>query len=369
MTHKFFNKKIRFHFIWCLVFFFLFQACKETKNGDPPVIVHWKARQAESLIISRELLPEISGDSIEQFLQIQLANIYEPILGDYTITDDAIRFQPLIPFTRGLKYEVRWAGKLLAEIEIDRNEIVTTPEVLSVYPTCDTMPQNLLKIYIVFSMPMQEGDALKNITVIKNEVDTIPQIFLDLQPELWNKERTILTLWLDPGRIKRDLQPNIIMGSPLQEGSVYQIAISQDWRDAEGDKLVNPYRKHFVVRLRDSQSPEPVTWTIHPPKAASRQPLKIELHESLDYVLLKNAVRVFDNKGNILAGVIETEEGETILYFIPSDNWSPGDYTLEIESRLEDLAGNNLNRLFDKDLSRQNTGVEKEFYKRSFHIQ
>ena len=67
---------------------------------------------------------------------------------------------------------------------------------------------------------MQEGQALENITVIKNGKDTIPSIFLDLQPELWNKERTILTLWLDPGRIKRDLQPNKKLGLPLELGAL-----------------------------------------------------------------------------------------------------------------------------------------------------
>ena len=33
-------------------------------------------------------------------------------------------------------------------------------------------------------------------------------IFLELENELWNPEHTQLTLWLDPGRIKRDLIPN-----------------------------------------------------------------------------------------------------------------------------------------------------------------
>ena len=40
--------------------------------------------------------------------------------------------------------------------------------------------------------------------------------FLDLQPELWNAEGTVLTLWLDPGRIKRDLIPNKELGIPLK---------------------------------------------------------------------------------------------------------------------------------------------------------
>ena len=59
-----------------------------------------------------------------------------------------------------------------------------------------------------FSQPMQEGVSAEHICLVKGEKDTLKNVFLDLQPELWNHDRTMLTLWLDPGRIKRDLQPN-----------------------------------------------------------------------------------------------------------------------------------------------------------------
>jgi hypothetical protein len=231
------------------------------------------------------------------------------------------------------------------------------------------LPLNVLKIYIAFSKPMQEGQALENIAVIKNGKDTISSIFLDLQPELWNKERTILTLWLDPGRIKRDLQPNMNLGSPLEQGTSYQVVINQGWRDAEAVSLATAYHKDFVLGVRDSLSPNTGSWTIYSPKAGSSQALKIELHEPLDYVLLKNAVRILDNAGAVVNGVIDIEAEETILHFTPSVLWRPGDYTIEIESRLEDLAGNNLTRLFDKDLTRKDTAVPKDVYKRVFNIQ
>ena len=77
------------------------------------------------------------------------------------------------------------------------------------------MPENLLKIYLRFSHPMREGQSDKYISLIKNGKDTLPDVFLNLQPELWNEDRTVLTVWLDPGRIKRDLQPNLKLGNPL----------------------------------------------------------------------------------------------------------------------------------------------------------
>jgi hypothetical protein len=366
---KFNNKKIRFHILWSLVFSFLLVSCTEKKKENNAVTIEWEGNRAKSIIIPLTLLLGTPPDSIEQLLHIQLSNTNAPMLGEFIVTNDAVSFQPLIAFTRGLKYQIRLADKLLSEIEIPSGDIQNAPEVVSIYPSGDTLPLNLLKIYIAFSKPMQEGQALENITVIKNGKDTIPSIFLDLQPELWNKERTVLTLWLDPGRIKRDLQPNKKLGSPLEQGANYQIVIKQDWRDAEGVSLSHTYRKEFVVGLRDGISPDPNTWTISPPTLGSKQPVNIELPEPLDYVLLKNAIRVVDNKGTVVNGVIDVEENETILHFIPSAAWSAGDYTVEIESRLEDLAGNNLNRLFDKDLTKKTSKVQKEIHTRVFAIQ
>jgi len=54
--------------------------------------------------------------------------------------------------------------------------------------------------------------------------------------------------------------------------------------------------------------------------AGSKQPLKIELHEPLDYLLLKNAIRVVDNTGTIVNGVIESEAQETMLNFTPTNS-------------------------------------------------
>ena len=368
-TIKFNNKRIRFPILWSLIFSFFLINCSVKKKESNIVTIEWEGNKARRMLIPLALLSGTPRDLMEQLLQIQLKNTNASMLGEFTLTKDTIIFQPLIAFTPGLKYQIRLADKLLSEIEISSGNILTIPAIISIYPSADTLPLNLLKIYIEFSKPMEEGRALENIAVIKNGRDTIPSIFLDLQPELWNKERTVLTLWLDPGRIKRDLQPNKKWGSPIEKGASYQIEIKHDWRDAEGVSLSYTYHKDFVAGFRDSLSPDPDTWKIDSPKAGSKQSLKIQLNEPLDYVLLKNTIRVIDYKGNVLNGVIETQGEETIFNFTPSASWIAGDYTCEIEARLEDLAGNNLNRLFEKDLTKKSTRGQKNIYKRSFHIQ
>jgi hypothetical protein len=362
------HRKIRSRIVWGLVFCFLVSGCFEKKE-DKLVSIEWEGRQAKGLIIPLKLLPRISSDSVGQLVHINLKNSSTRILGEYIVEEDKLIFRPLIAFTRGLKYEIRVANSLLREMEIPLDETVTAPEVIAIYPTSDTVPLNLLKIYIAFSKPMQEGQSLNYILVIKNRQDTIPSVFLDLQPELWNKERTILTLWLDPGRIKRDLQPNQAMGTPLEQGANYQILIHRDWRDTESISLANEFRKEFRVGARDSFSPVVENWTIRAPKPGNSEALTIYLHEPLDYILLKNAVRIIDSNGNVVNGIFEPGMEETILNFNPSVAWHTGDYTVEVESRLEDLAGNNLNRLFDRDITQPEKKEQQEIYKKAFQVQ
>lgn len=343
-TLFFYNRKARFILILNLVFL-VFAGCTNSSNT---VAIEWEGNKATGLIIPKSLLSGIEQDSLAAWLQVQRANAGTRMLGEYDIQGNDVVFKPLIPFTRGFKYEVSWRNKLLTAIQIPADENRVNPKVVSVYPTGKSLPENLLKIYIVFSKPMQEGKAVENIAVIKNGADTVSSVFLNLEPELWNKERTILTVWLDPGRIKRELQPNQSLGPPLEIGNRYEIIIKPGWADKEGAALGEYYRKEFVVIKRDDRSPDLDTWTIHPPAAGTVEPLRIELHESLDYGVLINAVHIIH--GQTLKGTFETLDEETVLLFTPSAAWEAGQYTIVAEPRLEDLAGNNLDRLFDTDL-------------------
>jgi hypothetical protein len=350
------------------LFLLIAAGCAESKHDNPVVTIQWEGKKATAFVIPQSLLSRFSKDSAGEWLQVRLTNTGTPMLGDFSVNDENVVFTPLIPLTRGLKYELSWRGKLITHIEIPQDETRQPPSVISIYPSRDTVPENLLKLYVLFSKPMQEGRALENIAVVKNGQDTISSVFLDLEPELWNSDRTMLTIWLDPGRIKRDLQPNEKMGPPLQEGNRYQVVINPGWMDAEGALLSTYYRKDFFVIPRDDVSPNPGAWTIHSPKAGTADPLVIELHEQMDQRVMINAVRVIDKNGKQLEGVLGSALGETVLRFQPAIDWVRGEYTIEVEPRLEDLAGNNIERLFDRDLLKDSADRAKGVYKRTFYI-
>ena len=360
-------KTIRFCITAILVIFL--SGCAQTEEKQP-ITITWQENKAVAIVVPRDLLKNAPVDSIEHWLLVSLKknNNSVSILGSYTSSEKTIVFRPMIPFTRGLIYEVNFNKQLLSEVQIPLPDPAQAPSVLSIYPTRDTLPQNLLKFYIEFSKPMVAGEALRHITIIKNGHDTMPGVFLDLQPELWNNDGTILTLWLDPGRIKRDLQPNKEMGPPLEAASQYQLIIKDDWKDADGSSLKEDFNKNFFTGQRDDQSPDPLQWNFTQPKKDSKEPLVVDFHGSLDYVLLKNAIGITDKNGQAVAGVIQINRNETGISFIPSQPWQHGDYFFEAESRLEDNAGNNLNRLFDNDLLHEQPHFQKEIYRRPFHI-
>ena len=49
-----------------------------------------------------------------------------------------------------------------------------------------------------------------------------------------------------------------------------------------------------------------------------------------------------------VGGKIELDATETLWRFKPREMWRPGKYSLQIDARLEDLAGNNLRGSFER---------------------
>ena len=357
------NRKTGFWILWSSVFYFLFSGCTEKKDTGS-VSIQWEGDKAVAIIVPQHFLLSVPKDSVKELLHIRLANAGQPVIGDYSFKDDDVVFKPIIAFTRGLIYQLYVRNEFVDEIEIQTANTIA-PVIVAVYPALDTLPENLLKFYILFSKPMQEGDELKHIHLIKDGLDTLTSVFLDL--ELWNNERTMLTLWLDPGRIKRDLQPNKLLGPPLIRGSHYQLLIDKDWQDAEGILLKGNLVKNFFTSSHDSVSPDEKKWTINTPKAGTKEELIVKFNEPLDHVLAERTISVTDANGNEIKGKLEVSDHGDSVYFSPDSEWKSGEHALQIESRLEDLAGNNLDRLFDVDLNKKQER-SKNIHKRQFEI-
>lgn len=277
---------------------------------------------------------------------IKLRGSDHTIFGGVQIEETGFTFTPMVPFTPGLQYDVYLKDRHLVTFEVP--ESIPTAYIKGIYPSADTLPENLLKIYLEFSEAMGEGYSEKHMRVTSG-ADTLTQVFLPLQPELWDSTHTRLTLWLDPGRIKRDLAPNALWGTPLAEGQQYTVHVSSEWKDRLGRSLVSGTSKTFYVDEAERHRPSVSNWSLNIPQLDSKDPLMIDLGKEMDYSLLQECIRVFQAENEISVS-IEISHQESRVYLHPDEKWQAGTYHLRVASRLEDLAGNNLNRLFDRDI-------------------
>ena len=137
-------------------------------------------------------------DAGESAVHIRLAESDYNIIGSYRENDGALIFEPTIPFTAGLTYHIFVGDSVIDTIVVPEGHQRPVPKVVAVYPSEDTLPSNLLKMYVRFSHPMREGQSLNYITLLKNGKDTVDGVFLESHPELWSADQRTITLWLDP---------------------------------------------------------------------------------------------------------------------------------------------------------------------------
>lgn len=320
----------------------------EALRNEPPAIADWRS----IFPVYTDGVPTKSGAK-------------PPVAGSWTVEAEALRFTPRYPLVPGLSYAARLdvAGlraltggsnsdepPIEAVFSLPREEVEPSTVVSEIYPTASVLPENLLKLYLHFSAPMGRGEAYEHIRLLDAEGRDARHVFLEVGEELWDAEQRRLTLFFDPGRIKRGLRPHMEAGPPLTEGASYRLVIDPAWRDADGQPLARGFTKEFTVTAADRRSPDPGAWRIEAPAAGTREPLRLRLDESLDHGLLKRVVRVLDASRQSLAGKIEIAGGERLFRFVPEQPWRTGDYTIAAESILEDLAGNNLNKVFDLDV-------------------
>lgn len=335
-------------------------ACWQCSPRSPQAEVGWEGSKAVLVSIGSDVC---SRENLHVRVSPSTDNIN--MLGEWTEESGRFVFRPVVPFTRGQQYEVVCGDKIISTFQVAPST-EGNPKLLAIYPTRDTVPLNLLKVYFQFSQPMAESQSAKHIFLLHN-TDTLWDTFLDLQPELWNEDGTRLTLWLDPGRIKRDLIPNRELGNPLVEGEKYKLIVAKGWKSREGMRLEETSEKLFTVGPRDATSPSMVSWAIQPPVANTTDTLNVVFAEAMDYSLAQLAIRVVFN-GTSVVGTAFVTNGESQWKFVPDSVWQPGTYQLVAEGRLEDLCGNNLNRPFDRDVTKQKTTGEKAEFTREFIV-
>jgi hypothetical protein len=302
-----------------------------------------------------------------------------PIAGRYSTTDSSVEFQPSYGFDPGRAYTVRFDPARLPTTRADSALSMgfsingTTHDVAAavarVLPTADSLPENLLRLYIEFSQPMSREPGTAFVHLVDDRGAEVTHAFLPLEADFWNPAHTRYTLFLDPGRVKRGILPNEQLGRALRAGHAYSLVIDSAWRDANGRPLAASYRRRFQVAPAISLPITPAEWTVAAPMAGTRDPLVVRFPRPLDHGLLRRALGVETTPGSTVPGDITIGPKETEWRFTPQSTWRAGDYSLVVLSILEDVAGNRVGRPFEVDMfERVDSTSLPERYNRRFTI-
>jgi hypothetical protein len=261
-------------------------------------------------------------------------------------------FVPRFAFVEGTAYTVLIDGVEAAALVRPRPDRRATKGVLDIGPTAAEVPRNLLRIYVWFSARMSEGYAARHVRLVDDADEEMVGALLPTEHELWDAERHRLTVLLDPARIKRGLAPQRQAGYPLRRGRSFRIVIDDGFRDASGSSLRAPGGRRYEVGPDERRLVRPEGWTVTPPSSGTVEPLEITFDRPLDHGLLARCLQVVGPDGRRVNGDPATGAEERSWRLVPPSPWAPGAHKLVVDHILEDLAGNSVSRVFDRDLTR-----------------
>lgn len=112
------------------------------------------------------------------------------LIGDSTFSNGVLRFEPRYPLAPGMSYRAelhKSSGDPIVQVFEMPKTIVGEPTRLeAIYPSADTLPENLLRLYRHFSAPMSRGNSYGHITLTDDGTDRRVELpFLELEQELW----------------------------------------------------------------------------------------------------------------------------------------------------------------------------------------
>lgn len=223
------------------------------------------------------------------------------------------------------------------------------PQLTAIFPASTKLPANHLKFYLHFSEPMRRGVFMEHCKLL--DVRGKPVLEPFRETELWSEDGKRLTLWLHPGRQKTGVNLNTELGPVLRPGSRFTLVISGGWPSENGAALGRDVEKSFFAIERATKQLDMSEWVTHAPLSGTTKPLTVRFPAPLDHALLLRCLRVIDSNHQPVAGTVSTANFETLWSFTPAQPWAGGDHTLEVDSILEDLAGNSLARPFEVDIT------------------
>lgn len=94
---------------------------------------------------------------------------------------------------------------------------------------------------------------------------------------------------------------------------------------------------------------DPARWDVRwPNRGDDPGQFVVRFDRPLDRALVQRCLSLIDERGNLVAGRPTLDQDASVWTFAPVGRGR--DWRLQIDTRLEDLAGNSIRRVFDRDL-------------------
>lgn len=263
-----------------------------------------------------------------------------------SVPGGGLAYAPLFPLDSHTSYLLTIENASFEHLIEGATTTGTPPAVTHVYPSRDTLPENLLRMYIQFSQPMKTTGNLEQISIIDEDGREIVDAIFNNVYELWNADQTQLTLLFDPARVKTGLEAHDRYGRALRAGRSYTLQV-EGLLDVHGVEMASTFHKTIHVVGEDRVAPAVDLWTLEIPQAETRSAVIVHFPDVVDHLSLHSSIALTTAEGTSLQGKVRINAEETAWMFTPADPWEKGTYMLQVNARLEDPAGNNLNGLFD----------------------
>lgn len=193
------------------------------------------------LITSLGKHPE-AGRLLQSILRVRVIDAGMPggedipdVFGRHQVLENGIRFIPHFPFDSGIRFRATFdpqplgrpelSQALTLEFSLPKAMNAMRTEVKHVFPSSDSLPENLLRFYVCFFNPMRRGRAEEQIGLLGPDGWSAPDTLYRPPVKLWDKSMRHLTILLDPGRLKRGVGPNRELGPPLKPGQKYGVSL------------------------------------------------------------------------------------------------------------------------------------------------
>jgi hypothetical protein len=200
-----------------------------------------------------------------------------------------------------------------------------------VHPAGPTVPENLLRMELRFEHPQPLPFDMDRLKLLDARGLELRHALLDVA--LPSPDGRRITVLMDPGRVKMGVGPNREAGRALDAGSTVTLHL------AGATPAEETVIKTWRVTAGLTRPLQPGSWTLTPPRRASRDALVVALQAPISAVG-EGLLAVVDARGRRVQGSASLGGGDAVWRFIPYRPWAPGPYRLVTHPELEDPAGN-----------------------------